>query len=57
MSKELSTYERNKADLEYNKAKLKRLKAQIDELNNEAVLITDNISYLKRCTKKSEQDI
>lgn len=46
MSKQLNSQQRTQADYEYNKAKLKRVEAQIEELKREAVLIKDNMEYL-----------
>lgn len=48
---ELNSQQRAKADYEYNKAKLKRLEAQIEELQREAVLIKDNLEFLKTAQK------
>lgn len=48
---ELNSQQRAKADYEYNKAKLKRLEAQIEELQREAVLIKDNLEFLLKTAR------
>lgn len=51
---ELDAIERNKLDVEYQKARLERLKATIKEYEAEIYLIEDNIAYLSRVNETLE---
>ena len=44
----ISEVDRNKLDLEYNKAKLERLQAHIRELEAECELVRDNVNFFTR---------